>query len=56
MEKERRRKGDEHELCQLGCWARLLFLQKCPKVIASNGMVVTETVGGKDIWVNEQEG
>ena len=56
MEKEKREKRDEHELCQLGCWARLLFLQKCPKIIASNGIVAIETVGRKDIWVNGQEG
>ena len=56
MEKEKRRKGDELECCQLGCWARLLFLQKCPKCITSNGIVPTDTVDGKGIWVNGQEG
>ena len=54
--KDKREKGDEHEPLQLGCWARLLFLQKCPKVIASNGSVAIETVDGKGIWVNGQEG
>ena len=46
---KKREKGDELELCQLGCWAHLLFLQKCPKCIASNGIVAIETVGGKGI-------
>ena len=55
-ENKRGKKGDELELCQLGCWTRLLFLQKCPKVIASNGIVTSKTVGGKGIWVNGQEG
>ena len=56
MGKERGEKGDELELCQLGCWARLLFLQKLSNVIASNGIVALKTVGGKGIWVNGQEG
>ena len=47
--KDKREKGDDHEPLQLGCWARLLFLQKCPKVIASNGSVAIETVDGKGI-------
>ena len=55
-EKKRGEKGDEPECCQLRCWARLLFLQKCSKVIASNGIIAIETVGGKGIWVNGQEG